>query len=118
MEKSYIEYKCNICIKKYSSYQSLWIHNKKFHNDNVSNCLHFVSQLSQKVSKSSDIINNKSNKIIEDNKASIYICKKCNKKFDNRQKKWRHQKKCIENNENIEIKELKKENELLKRGLF
>jgi hypothetical protein len=24
-------YKCNICIKKYSSYESLWYHNKKFH---------------------------------------------------------------------------------------
>ena len=26
-----MEYKCNICNKLYSSYQSLWIHNKKFH---------------------------------------------------------------------------------------
>jgi hypothetical protein len=28
-----MEYKCKICIKIYSSYQSLWIHNKKYHND-------------------------------------------------------------------------------------
>jgi len=27
-----MEYRCNICNKTYSSYQSLWIHNKKFHN--------------------------------------------------------------------------------------
>lgn len=26
-----MEYKCYICNKNYSSYQSLWIHNKKFH---------------------------------------------------------------------------------------
>jgi uncharacterized Zn-finger protein len=27
----YMEYRCNKCNKKYSSYQSLWIHNKKYH---------------------------------------------------------------------------------------
>jgi hypothetical protein len=26
-----MEYKCDICIKQYKSYQSLWNHNKKFH---------------------------------------------------------------------------------------
>ena len=26
-----MEYICNICNKHYSSYQSLWIHNKKYH---------------------------------------------------------------------------------------
>jgi predicted GIY-YIG superfamily endonuclease len=31
-----MEYKCNICNKKYSSYQSLWIHNKKYHK-NINN---------------------------------------------------------------------------------
>jgi hypothetical protein len=24
-------YNCNVCNKIYSSYQSLWIHNKKYH---------------------------------------------------------------------------------------
>jgi hypothetical protein len=28
-------YECKICSKDYSSYQSLWNHNKKFHNTNV-----------------------------------------------------------------------------------
>ncbi len=27
------KYYCNICSKNYASYQSLWIHNKKFHRD-------------------------------------------------------------------------------------
>jgi hypothetical protein len=26
-----MEYRCDHCNKKYSSYQSLWIHNKKYH---------------------------------------------------------------------------------------
>ena len=29
-----MEYRCKICNKEYSSYQSLWIHNKKFHTSN------------------------------------------------------------------------------------
>ena len=32
------EYNCKICNKKYKSYQSLWNHNKKFHNPNVVVC--------------------------------------------------------------------------------
>ena len=30
-----MEYICNICNKNYSSYQSLWIHNKKYHNNKM-----------------------------------------------------------------------------------
>ena len=30
-----MEYRCKICNKEYSSYQSLWIHNKRYHNPNV-----------------------------------------------------------------------------------
>jgi hypothetical protein len=26
---------CELCHKKYASYQSLWIHNKKFHQNNI-----------------------------------------------------------------------------------
>ena len=40
----YKKYKCNICDKYYNSYQSLWIHNKKFHitidKENKLKCLH------------------------------------------------------------------------------
>ena len=31
MSKVIADYRCKICEKNYSSYQSLWIHNKKFH---------------------------------------------------------------------------------------
>ncbi len=32
-----MEYKCKLCVKDYSSYQSLWIHTKKYHSDNKQN---------------------------------------------------------------------------------
>ena len=28
------DHKCNICNKQYSSYKSLWNHNKEFHKNN------------------------------------------------------------------------------------
>ena len=31
------KYCCNICSKNYASYQSLWIHNKKFHSTSNNN---------------------------------------------------------------------------------
>ena len=40
-------YTCNLCIKQYSSYQSLWIHNKKFHtiiNNNVNENVKVVNE--------------------------------------------------------------------------
>jgi hypothetical protein len=33
-----MEYKCKNCNKEYKSYQSLWNHNKKFHNHNATIC--------------------------------------------------------------------------------
>ena len=69
-----MEYLCNICDnKKYSSYQSLWIHNKKFH----------------------DKILTKSSLIVQEtllNKS--LICENCNKVFKNRSTKCMHKKKC------------------------
>ena len=48
-----MEYNCKICDKKYKTYQSLWNHNKKFHNE-------------------------LSIKIINDNKNNPYKCSYCN----------------------------------------
>ena len=80
-----MEYKCNICNKYYSSYQSLWIHNNKFHLD--------------KVLKTSDKVIN-------------YNCRYCIKQYNNLKTRWSHEQKCKE--KNSEIIELKKEIELLK----
>jgi hypothetical protein len=57
---------CDICNKKYKSYQSLWNHNKKFHE-----------KLEKKIE---------------------YTCNICSKIFDNRHKKFYHQKKCNKQN--------------------
>jgi hypothetical protein len=67
-------YKCNKCNKLYSSYQSLWIHNKKYHvNNNI-----IISQKIESVTKSKSL-----------------ICDYCNKTFNNRAAKSIHKKQCI-----------------------
>ena len=81
--------RCDICNKDYSSYQSLWNHNKRIHNTNNTDCLHDVNNCLP----------------IVDNKLIKYTCKICNKTYDNRNSKYRHQKKCIIDNKN-NIKEL------------
>ena len=78
-------YKCNLCNKNYSSYQSLWNHNNNFHNNDKTN------------------INNKS-----------LTCDLCNKLFKTRSSKSIHKKKCLnKNNNQIEVlKEITKQREL------
>jgi len=100
-----MEYKCKICIKNYSSYQSLWIHNKKYHNDNVSHDKSYISHSSvnDKPNISQTSINDKSN---------IYSCKYCNNTYKHFQSRWKHEKSCKEKNN--EIIKLKNEIEQLK----
>ena len=76
---NYMEYKCDICIKLYSSYQSLWIHTKKFH-------MHKRVNLCTNVSKT-------------------YDCIFCKKLFNDRSNRFKHQKIC--KNKVTEITELK-----------
>jgi hypothetical protein len=66
------KYNCSLCNKIYSSYQSLWIHNKKFHKNNEN-----------------DNNINSSNEI---NK--LYKCKYCNKIYLHKQSKYKHQLNC------------------------
>ena len=85
-----MEYKCNKCNKNYSSYQSLWIHNKKFHSQ--------VNLIKEKICE----------------------CCICNKVLSCKQSKWRHEQKCKKSEKNIlqqendklkeEIKVIKKQN--------
>ena len=83
-KKNHILHSCLICNKKYSSYQSLWAHNKKFHKSDESPLI--------------EIINSK-----------IIQCELCSKKFNTRQAKCMHKKKCkkIEENNKIQILEEK-----------
>ena len=71
-----MEYKCEICIKNYKSYQSLWNHNYKYHNFNI---LKKITNL---------------------------YCKYCNKKISRIDNLHRHEIKCKIKNENISNFEL------------
>jgi hypothetical protein len=92
-------FNCYICKKTYSSYQSLWNHNHKFHND-------------------SDLIDSKSQESTENNSDNddISKCKFCNKKFSNRQSRWRHEKTCPENDIKNTLEHIKNEIEILKKN--
>jgi len=70
------KYICKTCNKEYSSYSSLWNHNKNIHKNNINH--------------------NKS--IINQNKPEIihheYNCRYCNKIYFHVQSRWKHEQKC------------------------
>jgi hypothetical protein len=79
-----MSYTCKICIKEYKTYQTLWNHNKKFHNDNI-------------------II--ESPKKSNESPAKIYNCKFCNKIYNKKNSRWSHEQKCSKiNNKELELK--------------
>ena len=104
-----MEYRCNNCNKIYSSYQSLWIHNKKFHN----------SETNQK-----QPINDSKINVIQPPNDQKLICLYCNKNFNHYNNKWRHQKNCkikeennvitLIKNKELDIEKIKEEKELIK----
>ena len=57
MKKDLSDFVCKICNKSYSSYQSLWNHNKKFHKMDVSHISPNVNHISPNVSHISPNIN-------------------------------------------------------------
>lgn len=61
------QFYCSICDKTYSYRQSLFQHNKTFHQP----------------------VNTNNNK--------IYKCEKCNKEYKHKQSCWRHKKTCNNN---------------------
>ena len=88
-----MEYKCNECKKDYSSYQSLWIHNKKYHSkNNINN--------QQSININQHIIQPNIN-INQPALINNLECKKCKKIFSFIQSRWRHEKKCDKNTEVI-----------------
>jgi prophage antirepressor-like protein len=105
MEKVITDFKCNLCNKYYSSYQSLWIHNKKYHNPNVT---HSVPNV---ILKKSNVIQKESNIASLTINTNILECKYCHKTYANRHSKSKHLKNCKEK----KIKDddiLKKNNDL------
>ena len=79
------EHKCNICIKTYSCYRSLWTHNKKYH------------------------------KGIKDEKTvniNEYKCRTCDKRYKHKQTRCTHEKTCIGKktiDREIELEKMKQE---------
>ena len=70
-----MSFNCNICNKKYSSYHSLWLHNKKYHVDNK--------------------------KFTYNNNINGVICEYCNRNFSNKYSIKKHIKTCKKNNDQL-----------------
>jgi len=93
------KYKCNDCNKIYSTYNSLWTHNKKFHNG-----------IKTEITITEE--NPKQNGTTE------YDCRVCNKTYKHRSARCRHEKTCNgikQPNENIEIERMKQDTEKMKQ---
>jgi len=107
VENNYnMKYTCDICDKSYKDKSGLWYHNRKYH-DNI---------ISQKSAKNQSNIQQASVKnqpiIIQsvlDTKHSILECKYCNKSYKHIQSRWKHEQKCQVKSNNDQIMELKKE---------
>lgn len=105
-----MEYKCKYCNKDYSSYQSLWIHNKKYHNVINKNGIHSVKSCLQNVQIGIQNVSNHNTNTKVINKNTI--CKYCNSELSNRQSRWRHEKIC-KIQEKLKTESLKIENQKL-----
>ena len=97
MEDNEDEHKCNICNKIYSSYSSLWNHNKNIHKNNITTS---TSKVRQKYINNTLEISNYE-----------YSCKYCDNKYTHKQSKWNHEQKCKvifeEKNKEKQINEIK-----------
>ena len=96
------KYKCNNCDKEYSTYNSLWTHNKFHHNG--------IKIVDGK--KKTEIIHEK---VEEQNE---YKCRVCNKKYKYKQTRFRHEKSCSGIKQTImelEVEKTKQETEKMKQ---
>ena len=102
-------FKCNTCNKDYSSYKSLWNHNKKFHNNNVVIC---GSVGGENVVKSGCTRGDNVVEVKNNNNQHKYNCKFCSKKFNDRSNKHKHEKTC-KNKINLEEENKKLKEEII-----
>ena len=86
-----MEYKCNICNKLYSSYQSLWIHNKKYHQT--------IAQIRTHIAHVSTVSAHNSALQVLNN----HNCKFCNKNFSRNYCVTRHEQTCKQKVEDNKI---------------
>ncbi len=96
---------CDVCIKKYSSYKSLWNHNNKFHNTNIPHNKLNINQNKLNINQNKPDINKNQNN-------SKYSCRYCNKNYEILQSRWKHEKICKQKTDESttkqELEELKK----------
>jgi hypothetical protein len=98
-------HKCNICNKIYSSYKSLWNHNKEFHKVVASKRripTLYVPQPTPHVPQNASKVHQ------PDSKLTQHACNSCNKIFNRKDNLKRHEKTCkIKENDDNEIENLK-----------
>ena len=100
---------CKYCNKEYASYASRSNHIKKYHNNDNIQCNVDVTNCNV------DVTNCNNNSTCEDDNLHVKLdnklkCSICKLILNNRQTKWRHEKKCKGSNDN----KIQKDNELLK----
>jgi hypothetical protein len=100
-----MSFNCKHCGKEYSSQSSRSNHIRIYHSPD-----------SQTKVKIPEIPVKKTSNIIIDEDTKKHECCKCGLKFNSRQTKWAHEKKCKENN-NEKIEKLEKENQETKKEL-
>jgi prophage antirepressor-like protein len=106
------DFHCKKCKKYYSSYQSLWIHNKNFH---IKNNIH--DNHNHESHNHNHTHNHDNHELVFiDKNIKKYQCNKCNKEFGKYQHRWRHEKNCIEKLHTINI-DNKIENNDIKNNL-
>jgi hypothetical protein len=89
MPKKDHEYRCNICNKEYSTYNTLWVHNKKYHNlKNSNNKSNDKYKISKMISHDKSMISH------EKNTEATYKCNYCSNTYRHFQSRWKHEQKC------------------------
>ena len=97
---------CKHCNKQYSSYQSWWNHNKKFHISEVIKSNHLGNH---SVIKSNHLVINKNP--LTDGVNNSLICKFCNRIFSHKNNRWRHENTCKEKEKREQAAEREQERE-------
>lgn len=113
-------YICEKCKKEYTNRQNLWRHKQKYHknetneieiNENHNHIYNHERNPNDYIVNPKDNLDNHSNNHSDNEtenqkqkKEKEWACKKCNKKFNCYQNRWRHEKNCNENEKNIHDK--------------
>ena len=116
-------FRCELCNKNYKDKSGLWYHNNKYHNNThntIDNTIYDKQIILNKYNTLDNTLDNtlesKLTKLeIEKNIDYKYFCKKCNKKFNNYQNRWKHEKICKSSSENFDT--LLKKNTLLENTI-